>query len=536
MMKQLFFIIFALLASGHGAWAQDNPDIEGVNYNKERKYYEIPDAEALNALAKYVNEVNDCSGLKFVVTHDITFTESDTFAPIGSGDESEGHPFAGTFDGGNFTISGINYSDTDENCIGVALFGYIAYPAVIRNITLDNCSFTGNFEVGAIVGASSGSGDNADYGIFNCTVGSNVKVEAKGVKIDDEELPGVFVGGIIGSCQNMVVSNCTSAATVTGDDYVGGITGRLLSSKNEAGQERCVLENCYFTGTVNCSENKGDIAGAFGPVEDYDGTEGTKGLVKITLLDDDTEADINNKKRIQNYHDIVCDVTIEGRKLWKDGSWNTICLPFKLTKDMREQEDCPLHGATVMKMDYTNSGFSDGTLTLNFSDISSGNINSKTAYIVRWSPGSPIENPVFKNVTVVYSNTSITTDSDADFRGIYTPMSIGDDGDKTILYLGADNKLYYPEKAMKIKAFRAYFKLQNGITAGNTSSPASIRSFNISFGDEEGTTAISALLVPSPSGGLGRGLGWYTLDGRRLNGKPSQNGLYISSGKKVVVK
>ena len=30
--------------------------------------------------------------------------------------------------------------------------------------------------------------------------------------------------------------------------------------------------------------------------------------------------------------------------------------------------------------------------------------------------------------------------------------------------------------------------------------------------------------------------GWYTLDGVRLSGKPTQKGLYINNGKKVVIK
>ena len=29
---------------------------------------------------------------------------------------------------------------------------------------------------------------------------------------------------------------------------------------------------------------------------------------------------------------------------------------------------------------------------------------------------------------------------------------------------------------------------------------------------------------------------WYTLDGRRLNGKPSQRGIYVNQGRKVVIK
>ena len=30
--------------------------------------------------------------------------------------------------------------------------------------------------------------------------------------------------------------------------------------------------------------------------------------------------------------------------------------------------------------------------------------------------------------------------------------------------------------------------------------------------------------------------GWFSLDGRRLNGRPSAKGLYIHNGRKVVIK
>ena len=43
-------------------------------------------------------------------------------------------------------------------------------------------------------------------------------------------------------------------------------------------------------------------------------------------------------------------------------------------------------------------------------------------------------------------------------------------------------------------------------------------------------------LTTSPSR-WGEGSGyWYTLDGRRLSGMPTQKGIYINSGKKIAVK
>ena len=67
--------------------------------------------------------------------------------------------------------------------------------------------------------------------------------------------------------------------------------------------------------------------------------------------------------------------------------------------------------------------------------------------------------------------------------------------------------------------------------AGNNT-PASIP-FRRSFGGNgEGTTGIDASLVNSEEVNSV----WYDLNGRKLQGKPSQKGIYIKNGKKVVVK
>ena len=50
-----------------------------------------------------------------------------------------------------------------------------------------------------------------------------------------------------------------------------------------------------------------------------------------------------------------------------------------------------------------------------------------------------------------------------------------------------------------------------------------------------GTETTSLSHVPSPSR-EGSSQGWYTLDGRKLNGKPTQKGIYVNGGRKVVIK
>ena len=117
------------------------------------------------------------------------------------------------------------------------------------------------------------------------------------------------------------------------------------------------------------------------------------------------------------------------------------------------------------------------------------------------------------------------------FTGTYAPVSIGSEGDKTKLYLGSDNKLYYPDAAMTIGTHRAYFQLAEGLTAGDATSL--IRAFTVNFGDDEATGIISV----HDSGFMVNGFDeWYSLDGRKLDRKPTLRGIYINKGNKIIIK
>jgi hypothetical protein len=101
-----------------------------------------------------------------------------------------------------------------------------------------------------------------------------------------------------------------------------------------------------------------------------------------------------------------------------------------------------------------------------------------------------------------------------------------------VLYLGADNKLYYPSADMTVGSCRAVFKL-NGITAGDPSLSAGIRGIMLNFDDE--TTGIQEVIGVNEVGEVSDD-SWYSLDGRRLSGRPTAKGLYIVNGKKMFIK
>ena len=236
-------------------------------------------------------------------------------------------------------------------------------------------------------------------------------------------------------------------------------------------------------------------------------------------------------------------VTLQGRTLYKDGSWNTLCLPFNVTIS-----GSPLEGATIKELDVVTeygvhkTGFddSDGTLYLYFRDADATEIEAGKPYIVKWGNAENIVNPVFNNVTMVNSPKTDRTITSADgrvsFVGNFAPNIINEGGDKTILYLGNGNKLYYPSGTKTINPFRAYFQL-NGIEAGvPDTNNGGVRAFSLHFGDEETITGIVGIEHGTLNMEHSADAGWYDLSGRKLAMKPTAKGIYIYNGKKRLIK
>ncbi len=241
-------------------------------------------------------------------------------------------------------------------------------------------------------------------------------------------------------------------------------------------------------------------------------------------------------------------VTLKDRTLYRDGKWNTLCLPFNYDLDA---DDSPIDGGglTVMAFDETTSTFNDGTLTLNFTtvfdnDTYKGNLVAGTPYLIKWDEDTynlTITNPVFYGVTIDKTTRNKTCDlgggKSITFCGTYGQLTYTA-ADKSILFLGEENTLYYPDSGASIGAQRAFFQFtgleaktsapSDGEGAGNVSA-SPIRAFVLNFG-EDASSINEKVIVNTPASV------WYTLDGRKLSGKPSVSGLYINNGKKVVIK
>ena len=225
--------------------------------------------------------------------------------------------------------------------------------------------------------------------------------------------------------------------------------------------------------------------------------------------------------------------TLQDRTLYKDGAWNTLCLPFAMTA---QQVSAQLAPAALMTLG--SSTFSGGTLTLNFTDATE--IEAGQPYIIRWNKPNgydgheaehDILSPTFTGVTVSKTTAPVETQY-VDFVGITSPVTLAAN-DRSVLYLGSGNQLYWPSDDRPVNAFRAYFHLGNGLTCGTPTS--AVRAFSLNFGDQE-TTGIVDIEHGTLNMEHSADAGWYDLSGRKLSGKPTAKGLYIHNGKKRIIK
>lgn len=225
-------------------------------------------------------------------------------------------------------------------------------------------------------------------------------------------------------------------------------------------------------------------------------------------------------------------VNLKNRKLYKDGYWNTLTLPFALSSE-KLATTC-LAGADIRKFESASWDGGNQKLTINFSE--SGKIDAGVPYIIRWgtpetATGETIVNPSFTNVEVTITSQEAiddedygteTTSNDLRFEAQLAPVQLTS-GSKALV-LGNENKLYKPKDELYVYATRAYFSYSGSISMA--------RQIVMDFGDgDQQTTYIDGITVDGNRGSSAEGI--FNLNGQRLS--TPQKGINIVNGKKVLV-
>jgi hypothetical protein len=198
-------------------------------------------------------------------------------------------------------------------------------------------------------------------------------------------------------------------------------------------------------------------------------------------------------------------------------------LPF----DVDVISSSPLAGATIKEMDGTKTNLdSNGKLTLKFNTATS--IEAGKPYIIMWEPGTDLDNVQFSGVTIDNTGPTAVSFSNAfgsngEFVGNYSQFSITNSNKDQIVLLSGDNTLGYSQSTRKLHTCRAHFMIPTsaGIRA--------MTDFDIDF-EGEATGITNTDLTD------GTDDAWYTLTGMKLDGKPTQRGVYLHNGRKEAVR
>ena len=286
-----------------------------------------------------------------------------------------------------------------------------------------------------------------------------------------------------------------------------------------------------------------------------------KGNLKIAagrlLFVDGTDANVNflikdaatAVKNAPSNNPITYDVTFADRTL-KANEWNVLVLPFAITPLEFCNAKCVVTANTeeyvndyavfnVLKSaDQSKNSMKFG-LTLN-------EIPANTPFLVKPSKeikfmrtkvdGETSTNYylTFTGRKVEYKEVPAVTKDGVNFIGTYKNQTVK--GGAKIMYMGADDAGHYTfftatdnGEAFDINlgSTRAYLDF-TGTALGDAAAPTILV--------EEADGSTTAIVGITADGVAVAAEGWYTINGIKLQGVPTEKGVYINNGKKVVVK
>ena len=241
---------------------------------------------------------------------------------------------------------------------------------------------------------------------------------------------------------------------------------------------------------------------------------------------DETETITLDETATTNNIEAKPGVNVTLMRTMKAGVWNTICLPFDVTK--KQATAAFGEGVKIAQLDDASTGN-----TLNFVDMSGYDMVASTPYLIKPTIAAPTEGYKFEGVTIKANDKgnvvpdAVITKGLYGFVGVYNPVDATEDIKNTAFrdecyaaFLG-DNNTIFKAAGGTMKGFRAYFAIPNGTAT-------SALRVNID-GTATSIKNIDSEVVESNAP-------VYNLQGQRVDGNNLTPGIYVKAGKKFVVK
>ena len=516
--------------------------------------WKIKTAADLVLLGKCVNVGGfEFPGKYLAQTDNIDMSGTTGFEPIGIIDPTDGkNAFAGSYDGQGKTVSGINYTNSTApsydgaySCIG--LFGEVSTTGTIQDVTLIDCTFSGT-ATSSVAYAGGIAGYLKQGTISGCTVKATSSVSA----LKAGSATGAIVGqrGDAGTLSKNYytydVSVSNSSGTATGyakrgywkatawDDVNDATEGAMLLVKkatlpaaNANGSTVTFNEvtpgtDCYAIDGANYYYAPGQIITL--SVTTGKRTETTDirtfydELSTLTMNDGTTDTDIKEKRAFTMPE---TDATIAAT--FSTSTWFTIDTNQKEWMSFyHEWENTAAVNYTVT--DGSGTGKTIGVKTITGVDLQTGVVTAADLDGVSYNgvptlfsceSGLPEKLKFTPNTTATNSVTPYSS-----FKGTAKALTAAElDALGNGLYVmnGLGEFIRAYDHTGGLAAHRCYINL------GSVAAPSRLK-----IKDE--TLGISPVDIDFSDDA------WYSLDGRKLDGKPMKKGLYINGGRKVVIK
>lgn len=566
-------ITLADFASGNGT--KNNP-------------YTIQYASDLDHLATFVNNGQNYSGVYFVLCNDIAYSHSsywnfaeneNNYTAIGTYD----NPFRGTFDGGGYTISGIRickkYTTSNKTYMDQGLFGYVGEGGTVKRVNLADTRITAYTSGGGIAGRVYKST------IEDCSVGNDVWIHAVENGASDQ-------GGIVGCSQSGTVRRCISRATLainsslTSCKMFGGIVGNNTNIIEDCIAIGVIIPNVNARGAIvgyNYDDNKlkrnyyrdckvasnnvtptGVGVGKYNSATTSD-PSGARALYAITLGTDVT-LDRTVKATLPNTNNKTNKTYANGADI-EDQPYAyataTVNLGYNSVPDGKTPVYSATNGGTISGSTLTmpasdvtvSAGLYDNSLSLTANSANASNWTTFYCGGVGYSVGNDVT--IYKAAKNGTSSVTLTEVSGGIIpagqavilKATASPVALtltqdaatGDYTGNELLGVDVEtpqdaNKTYYVLSKPAEKDF-GFYKLKNSVNLGANKAYLEVATTGVPgfLGFDENTTGV----VPIDNGQLtidNWAGAWFSLDGRKLQGKPTEKGLYIVNGRKVVIK
>ena len=327
-----------------------------------------------------------------------------------------------------------------------------------------------------------GSADKRYAAPFRYIYGATIK----NVKVTGTVKGGDYSAGLVGYASgSSKILSCAVSTTVNGAAHCGGILGY-----GDPGSDNQIeIDYCLFNGTITGTSNTGMLYG-------YAVATGTH-LLKLCYANGTYTGDVVDLSHLAS------------------GANQTI-------------ENCYKNQETGSFGEFSSTG---GTLSEHTSywEGAGGTVVPKTRDV----ENTTITDPTFTGVTTDDTKRDVSFSGGCYFRGTSTAaVTFTEENHRKFLLLTGKNTLAYPAAGLIIGKYRAYFELPT---------PGAAHSFTLDFGEDAGeTTGILQVKRDEPAANgstpaANADAAYYDLQGRKLDGKPTQKGIYIVGGKKIII-